>query len=697
MSPSTAIPDTISRDSSSQAIVVSESSAMANVVDVALTSLGWKVTVCLAMDDALVLLTEKRFALAVVDRFLGGRSGIDLCATLRALDRNAVIVMMTESDEFERALSAGIDDYWRTPMAPDLILERARIATHAVSERINRANTERALRQSRERYTLALAGANDGIWDWNFFEKKFQASPRWFDQLGISHLDVQHLSEWFARVHPDDFERFKTAWDQHVQGEAPLFDCEHRIRVSDGSYRWMLTRGLIAKRDSELMRIAGSQTDVTQRVAKDPLTGLPNRDAFLEGLRSALARAKKEPTELCALFQIRLDHLASVSFAMGEKHADAILEESAKRLAECLEPRDLLARTGEAEFSILIKRETCTSPDLDTFARVLQEALAAPFQTGGQEFFASARIGIVSPSDASDAVLMLRDAGSALLAATLSGAKGRAFFRPSIRHTAISRLTLAADLRRALEREELHIVYQPIVSLSNHSVAGFEALLRWHHPSRGLIPPAVFIPVAEEGDFLTPIGSWVLAQACKDLASWRAPELYVSVNIASEQFLDRALVSEVADVIAKTGLKPQQLKLEVTETTLIHDLNAAAAAFRQFAEMGVGRSLDDFGTGYSAMSYLLALSLSTLKIDRSFVAGFDADVKRRAIVNSVIALAHGLELDVVAEGVERASELSALKHLGCDYAQGYLLGRPLTPEAAEQLARQTQAHERTAS
>jgi diguanylate cyclase (GGDEF)-like protein/PAS domain S-box-containing protein len=676
--------DSVSRGGDGgEALIVEADPVMSRILDEALRSLGWNVALTSTVEAASVRLQSQSFGLAIVNRFIGAYSGIDFCVGLRKRCKDAVIVMVTETDDLEKALSAGIDDYWRKPLALERVRERARIATQAVAERLHRVNTERALRQSRDRYTLALAGANDGIWDWNVTERHFHASPRWYAQLGITHLECRSLDEWFARVHPDDARDFDTAWQDHLRGVSTLFEVEHRIRFSDGSYRWVLTRGLAIREGGRAVRIAGSQTDVTQRVAKDLLTGLPNREYFMESLRSALAES--DASTSCALLHIRLDNLAAAASALGEKFSSTILRECAHRLSRAIELRDVVARTGEAEFSVLLRRSSWSTRDVEAFARTLQETLGEPFEIHGQEFFATPRIGMVGPSYERDAAQMFRDATTALLSATLSGTKGRAFFRPSIRNTAISRITLESDLRRALEREELSLMYQPIYDIGPRTITGFEVLLRWHHPTRGTIAPSIFVPVAEEAGFIGPIGSWVLERACAELASWNAPDVYVSVNVAAEQFLNRALVSEVSNTLARNGIQAKQLKLEVTETTLVHDLKAASEAFHEFSEMGVGRSLDDFGTGYSAMSYLVALPLTTLKVDRAFVAGFHNDPKRQAVVRSVITLAHGLELDVVAEGVEEEAELSVLDTLGCDCAQGFLLARPLAPDAARAL------------
>ncbi len=568
-----------------------------------------------------------------------------------------------------------------------------------------RRQTEKALRESEERYALAARGANDGLWDWDLIPDTLYYSPRWKAMLGYEAQDFgSDPQEWFALVHPDDRQELETKIALHLDGTLPHIESEQRQRHRDGTWRWMLTRG-VAVRDEQgrAYRMAGSQTDITERkkteaqlvhdAFHDALTGLPNRALFSNRVEHAIQAAQRRTDFLFAVLFLDIDRFKFINDSLGHSMGDQLLIAVGRRLNEYIRPSDTVARLGGDEFAILIE-DIHNGEEALTVVRRIQKDLPQSIDIGGHEVFTSASIGIaLSSRGYARPEQMLRDADLAMYQAKAQGkAQGKAryaFFDQAMHDHSLASLHLENDLRRAVERQEFRLCYQPVIDLASNSLAGFEALIRWHHPSRGVVMPARFIPLAEETGLLPPIGRWVLREACRCLARWRslpnmASSQAFSINLASGEFTP-TLVANVRELLEEFDLPAEALRLEITERTIMGDPESVTTLLTELKNLGVGLQIDDFGTGYSSLSYLPHFPIDTLKIDRSFIAGIDSNKENFEIVRTIIALANNLNLRVVGEGVERPEELQALMNLECGFVQGELYYPPLDAEAAETL------------
>ena len=563
-----------------------------------------------------------------------------------------------------------------------------------------RKHAEMALRESEERYAIAVRGANDGLWDWNLKTGKVYFSPRWSSMLGFDDGEIGNtLEEWFGRVHPRDLPQLQTAISCHINGNTPHFECEYRIRHSNKEYLWMLSRGL-AVRDEEgkAYRIAGSQTDITDRkraeerlsydALHDALTGLPNRVLFMDRLSQRLEYAKRHPENLFAVLFVDLDRFKIINDSLGHIVGDKFLVSVACQLQACLRPEDTISRLGGDEFAILLNEINEVSNTIRAAERI-QTRLVSTAMLKSVKRSSTASIGIAMyNNNYVEAQEMLRDADSAMYHAKLQGGNRYQVFDKTMYENALSLLQLETDLKHAVEKQEWQIYYQPIVSLESGEISGVEALLRWMHPKRGMVLPADFIPVAEETGLILQTGEYVLHQACVQAKTWRNnghSKLWVSVNISGRQFQDKTLVRMVEQTLRETGLSSDGLRLEITETVAMRDLAHSVSVLNELTKLGVNISLDDFGKGYSSLSYLKQFPLKVLKIDRSFIQENDINKSGEAITSAIIFMGQTLNMEVVAEGVETEEQLNFLKSQFCDEVQGFLFGRPMPSEELTKL------------
>ncbi|MEB3357292.1 MAG: EAL domain-containing protein [Synechococcales bacterium] len=425
----------------------------------------------------------------------------------------------------------------------------------------------------------------------------------------------------------------------------------------------------------------------------DPLTGLPNRALFMKHLERAIAVNRRSTSGTCAVFFIDVDRFKFINDSLGHSIGDSLLVELAHRLKTCLRSSDLIARLGGDEFAVLMPN----LPGLSRAAQVaerMQKVLSQPFFLLGHDVFTSVSIGIASPElDGDRAEVLLRNADAAMYSAKESGGASYFIFTPELHARALTRLELETDLRRAVERQEFLLHYQPIVSLRSKIIVGFEALIRWQHPKRGFVSPGDFIPMAEETGLIAPIGLWVMQEACRQVRQWqqRFPTkspFFISVNLSAVQFLQPKLIDEIQTVLAESNLSPNNLKLEITESVIMSSTDYATKVLDRLKQIGVKFAIDDFGTGYSSLSYLHRFPVDTLKIDRSFISQLDTDVEKVELVRTILSLAWNLGMDVVAEGVETQKHLAQLRLLKCDYGQGYLFAKPLANEQITSLLSQ---------
>ncbi|HET9522459.1 MAG TPA: diguanylate cyclase, partial [Candidatus Limnocylindrales bacterium] len=416
----------------------------------------------------------------------------------------------------------------------------------------------------------------------------------------------------------------------------------------------------------------------------DPITGLPNRELLTDRVNHSLSWSRDGDDAPIALILLDLDRFKVINESLGHATGDQLLVAVGERLGRCLRPGDTVARFGGDEFGIVLDGIRGLDEAHRVAKRILDE-LREPFSLGDREWFVTANLGIaVAWTGRGAAEDLFREAEVALVQAKRGAGPQYAFFEPAMSAATMERVELENDLRRALERDELRLHYQPLVDLATDRIVGLEALVRWQHPTRGLVPPLSFIPLAEETGLIVPLGKWVLETACRQARTWLdlLPEaaLVMSVNLSARQFTQPDLVAQVADILEATGLPAHLLELEITETVLMDQTEAGTRALRALRELGVQLVLDDFGTGYSSLSYLKHLPLDTIKIDRSFVNGLEADDANLPIVQAVIALAHGLGIGVVAEGIETAAQLARLRDLVCDRGQGFYYARPQPPD-----------------
>ena len=500
-------------------------------------------------------------------------------------------------------------------------------------------------------------------------------------------------------MHRDDLVAAGTLLDQVLAAPGEMVTTELRLRHVEAGWRdyTVIVANLLD--DPSVEGVVLTCHDITDRKAyerelthlafHDTLTGLPNRALFLDRLERVLARAERHHRPVAILF-LDLDNFKVVNDSLGHEAGDRLLDEAARRLRATLRAEDTAARFGGDEFAVLLE-QVVDEAGAVTVAERIAGALATAIQLDGREMFASFSIGVALSAPGRDSAEgLLRNADLAMYRAKADGKTRHAVFDPSMTTGAMERLDLEADLRRALDHGELRVVYQPILDLSSGQVREVEALVRWQHPSRGLVSPAEFIPVAEETGLIVPIGAWVLREACRQARDWRrrlrADEpLVVGVNLSARQFQEPGLLAQIAETLRDTGLPAASLKLEITESVIMCDAESTVGTLHALKELGVGLAIDGFGTGYSSLSYLKRFPINTLKIDRSFVDGLGREANDTAIVQSVVALARSLNLAVVGEGIETPEQLAELRSLGCGKGQGFYFSRPLPADDPDAL------------
>jgi len=680
-------------------LVVDDNEANRDVLSRRLRQQGYLTAHAADGPAALSLIGQSRFDLVLLDVEMPGLSGFEVLSQIRQTHSRSElpIIMVTArsaGDDVVEALKTGANDYVTKPI--DFQVAVARIETmlahkHAVEE----------LRNSEERYALAVHGANDGLWDWNITTGQVYWSPRWRSILGLQDLALGNDSnDWLSRVHPEDFSRVQTTLNDHLARGSGHFECEHRVRHRDDTYRWVLCRGAVVRNDAGVAtRFAGSLTDITESKLADALTGLPNRFLFLDVVERAIKRVERRGDYGFAILVLALERFRMVHDSLGAAAADRLLLAVSRRLQASLrgtdmvtrdEPGVTLARLGDDEFNVLVDDVTDASQAVAVADR-LRRALESPFEVDGHRVFATARIGIaVSTTGYTRAEDILRDATIALNRATATATAPYEIFDPEMRQRAMARLTAETDLRQAIERGSFEVHYQPIISLKNGRIAGFEALVRWRHPVRGLVQPPDFIHIAEDTGMIIELDRLTLAESCRQMAEWisdygAAAPLVMCANVSSQQFAAADLANEISTTLRASGLTPGNLKLEITESAFVRDVPAAQVMMNRTRAMGVAWSLDDFGTGYSSLSLLQRLQLDTVKVDRTFVSAITPDGNGVEMVRAIVGLAHNLGMDVVAEGVETAEQAAELRALGCEYAQGFYYSRAVDMVAAGRL------------
>lgn len=646
--------------------------------------------------------------LVILDIMMPDMDGYLTCSRIRSLPRGkrVPILVLTGLDDAQsigQAYQHGATDFITKPV-------NATILCHHVRYMLRTNNVLHALIRSESRLELAQRIARIGNWDWNPKTNRFTMSNELCRLVGVRPQDFAGTFEAFlALVHTDDRSMVTGALQKLVGQHTPC-DIDHRIVLPNGTdFVIHLQAEGVREEETDEITVIGTAQDITERKQAeraihqlayyDSLTGLANRVLFKDRLSNALSYAERHHQHLATLF-IDLDRFKIINDTLGHTVGDLLLTHVAERLSESVrqsdsvsrhadnEPMHALARLGGDEFTILLT--ALPQPeDAGRVARRILESLAHPFSIEGHEIFISASIGIsIFPSDGSTVEALLKNADTAMYHAKEQGRNNCQFYSSGLNAAAAERLDLENELRRALEREEFVVFYQPKLNIHSRRILGAEALVRWRHPKRGLVPPGVFLNAAIDTGLIRSMDEWVLREACRQVKAWEKaglPAISISANVSNSLFHGRTLPTTVADALRDSGLNPAQLELELTESIAMRDVEASVTMLEGLRTMGVRLSIDDFGTGYSSLSYLQRFPLSRLKIDQSFVRDLLTNENNVKITRAIIAMAHSLNLSVLAEGVETEGQLAKLREEGCDEVQGYLFSRPVCAEDFEKL------------
>jgi len=646
--------------------------------------------------------------LVILDIMMPDMDGYLTCSRIRSLPRGkrVPILVLTGLDDAQsigQAYQHGATDFITKPV-------NATILCHHVRYMLRTNNVLHALIRSESRLELAQRIARIGNWDWNPKTNRLTMSNELCRLVGVRPQDFAGTFEAFlALVHADDRSMVTGALQKLVGQHTPC-DIDHRIVLPNGTdFVIHLQAEGVREEETDEITVIGTAQDITERKQAeraihqlayyDSLTGLANRVLFKDRLSNALSYAERHHQHLATLF-IDLDRFKIINDTLGHTVGDLLLTHVAERLSESVrqsdsvsrhadnEPMHALARLGGDEFTILLT--ALPQPeDAGRVARRILESLAHPFSIEGHEIFISASIGIsIFPSDGSTVEALLKNADTAMYHAKEQGRNNCQYYSSGLNAAAAERLDLENELRRALEREEFVVFYQPKLNIHSRRILGAEALVRWKHPKRGLVPPGVFLNAAIDTGLIRSMDEWVLREACRQVKAWEKaglPAISISANVSNSLFHGRTLPTTVADALRDSGLNPAQLELELTESIAMRDVEASVTMLEGLRTMGVRLSIDDFGTGYSSLSYLQRFPLSRLKIDQSFVRDLLTNENNVKITRAIIAMAHSLNLSVLAEGVETEGQLAKLREEGCDEVQGYLFSRPVCAEDFEKL------------
>lgn len=558
-------------------------------------------------------------------------------------------------------------------------------------------DNEEALRNSEEKYRLALEGANDAIWEWNLITGEFFSSSKLYEMTGYKIERFINI-KWLKKViHPDDIEKAKKDFRDHINNITPYYESEYRVKKIDGSYICIFSRGK-ALRDSEgkNIKIAGSISDITNKKISedkikfmafyDSLTKLPNRVFFMNKLDKEIKLSSSNNTE-GAVFFIDLDNFKNINDTLGHNYGDKLLIYLAEKLENLATEYDTMCRLGGDEFLIL---HTYTdSSEVVEYAKNLLALFDSVFEIDNKQMYITASIGVaIYPKDGLDSSCILKNADFAMYKAKELGKNRFALYDETMYMQLERKTSIERILRSSIENNELSIQYQPQYIAETNEIFGFEALIRLNSKELGFISPAEFIPIAEETGYITQIDLWVLKEACLQTTKWfKAGYKFkrISINVSSVDIQHADFLENVKSILQNTEIDPNIVELEITETVLMQSLDSNINKLKQLMDMGIRISLDDFGTGYSSLNYLRSIPINTLKIDKSFIDNIASSKKEESIINNIIQMAHTMDLKVVAEGVETSQQLSILKKRGCDYIQGYYFSKPLPASEIEKL------------
>ena len=700
-------------------LVADDDTTVREVVREALLHAGYAVEEARDGAEALVQFDRLDPDLVILDVRMPNMDGFEACAALRRRPGGGTvpILILTGMEDLEsitRAYEAGATDFASKPF--NLI-----VLGHRVRYMLRARRTVEELRRSQVRLASAQRIARLGHWERDLKTGEVIWSDEVFRLLGLEPGSCAPSQDtYLAHVHPDDRERVVRSAEEALAGTR-AYNLDLKVRMQNGEARFLHDQAeIVPDEHGRPARMAGTLQDITDRkhaeeqirllAYYDGLTRLPNRVLSMERLKLALENARRQNRTLAVLF-LDLDQFKRINDTLGHSAGDRLLQGVAERLKKCLrssdtiaradpsDPTDAIARLGGDEFIISLT-DIARGEDAGRVAGRILEALDEPFRLDGQDVLIGGSIGIsLFPHDGADVETLLRNADAAMYHVKDSGRGAFQFYNQSMNAAARERLAMEGRLRRALERDELLLHFQPLVDTASGEIVGAEALVRWRHPEMGLVPPAQFIPLAEETGLIMPIGEWVLQSACAQGKAWQDgghPDLHIAVNLSGRQFRQQPLVGVVSRILGRTGFDPKHLELELTESVLMRDVEETVKMLDGLKALGLRISVDDFGTGYSSLSYLTRFPIDILKIDRSFVREIATGRGEGAITSAIIAMAQGLDLGIVAEGVETEEQMVHLQGRGCRMMQGYLFGRPVPAEEFTRLLRQGTAGARPA-
>ena len=706
-----------SDNAGSKVLVVDDEVRMRSSVGDLLQAYGHQCELAAGGEEALGLLSTGSIDLMLLDLNMPGIDGYQVMREVKENYPDTDVIVVSGETTFEsatEALRCGAQDFLRKPYAPE---ELIRIVGNTLRKRSlerNIRDMNRCLEASEHRYRFIVNNSPDIIYMLDNRGHFVFLNDRIKTILGYETDELlgKHYSDF---VHKDDLDKAMYVFDERRTGARASHNIEFRLLCKGSSlpFRYFESRsitielsamGVYAEQEADqkeaFVGTYGVVRDISERkraeevinfqLYHDLLTKLPNRALFRDRLNLAISQAKRSKSKLAVMF-LDMDRFKVINDSLGHLAGDQLLQTIALRLSSCLRDGDTLARVGGDEFNLLVPGINGRD-DAAMVARKIMERLKEPVVLDGYEVFVSFSIGIaIFPEDGQTIDVLVKNSDMAMYHTKTHGKNGYEFFADNMKAAFHRQLSMENGIRKALEKKEFELFYQPQVDVMEGRVCGMEALIRWNHPERGVLLPDQFIPLSEETGLIVEIGNWVLDSACRELKAWRlqgvSDDVQMAVNISAAQLMQPEFERTVLDIMAKHGVSGRQLELEITENILMQDMDQAVSKFQQLAANGVRVAVDDFGIGYSSLSYLHSLPLNTLKIDRSFISGVQAAKDRSSIVTAVLAMARELNLEVVVEGVERKAQVDYLRRLECSKAQGYFLGRPGPSEEIRELLR----------
>ena len=643
--------------------------------------------------DGVELFRQQRPDLVLIDVLMPVMNGFEACLVMRSLDphRTVPVIMLTGLDDVnsvDKAFDAGATDFITKPITWSLFTQRVRYA-------LKSREMDFELRKNRLRVDYALKVAMLGYWDWDLKTDEFSIPPAVLDMLGIDRGHKLIFPEMIKYVPAEDVDRVKHAFND-ARTRGTRFVLEHRLQGIDNIERYVYQQcDVLMDEDKKPRYVLGTIQDITalkraedmilHQAYHDLLTDLPNQTLFTERLTHAIKVAEHAKHQV-AVIAIDIDRFQVINESLGHDIGNELLVAFAGFLSNLVNEADTVARISGNEFAILLESPASTDEINQVITSVNQSLKESTFELVGKKVFISLSIGVaIYPEDDIDAANLMQCANSAMRKAKALGGGQEHFYTHDMNRRVDDRLQMEADLHDALENDELELFYQPQINTDNRKVIAAEALIRWRHKKHGLVPPIRFIPLAEETGLIQLLGKYVLEQAIKKTSSWNQQgyNLSVGINLSARQFMQPDLVEQIELLIQQYGINPGKIDLEITETIAMQDAENSISKMHHLKELGVKLSMDDFGTGYSSLSYLHRFPLDVLKIDRSFVKDILGGSDEGAIARAVIAMAHSMNLKVIAEGVETEEQFEFLKSHGCEVVQGYLISRPLPADEFE--------------